>query len=178
MLAGATSARQIDCIYFVPNACCPLCQGQGRRSQPHPNLRLLVRLVVFVTAEHCIHAALTCVTAIIYELRIIIISRNYHEFQQGQYDFSGRDKLTQIIQLAGKAGLFFDVRIGPYVCAGLSQDTVTITSLICARVEFRAPAVWLMCIDGILFRDADPQWEQYMGNFVQLTADTCTPGPR
>ncbi len=38
---------------------------------------------------------------------------------EGQFDFSGRGNLTQFIELAGKAGLFVDVRIGPYVCAGL-----------------------------------------------------------
>ena len=47
------------------------------------------------------------------------IHRNYHEFKQGEYDFSGRGNLTQFIELAGQAGLFVDVRIGPYVCAGL-----------------------------------------------------------
>ena len=30
-------------------------------------------------------------------------------------------------------------------------------------------------LDGILFRDDDPQWEQNMGNFVQLTASLIEP---
>ena len=35
--------------------------------------------------------------------------------------------------------------------------------------------VWLNWIDGILFRDANPQWELYMGNFVQLIATMIEP---
>ena len=36
-------------------------------------------------------------------------------------------------------------------------------------------SVWLIVIDGFLFRDANPQWEQIMGNFVQLTASLIEP---
>ena len=36
-------------------------------------------------------------------------------------------------------------------------------------------AAWLMGIEGLLFRDADPQREQDMGNFVLLTASLIAP---
>ena len=45
------------------------------------------------------------------------VNRNLHEFKQGEYDFSGRANLTYFLDLAAEAGLFVNVRIGPYVCA-------------------------------------------------------------
>ena len=35
--------------------------------------------------------------------------------------------------------------------------------------------MWLNWIPGILFRDANAQWEQYMGSFVQLIASAIEP---
>ena len=35
--------------------------------------------------------------------------------------------------------------------------------------------MWLIGIDGFLFRDANSQWEQYMGNFVQQTDSLIEP---
>jgi hypothetical protein len=49
----------------------------------------------------------------------LTLPRNYHEFQQGLYDFSGRGNLTQFLELAAQAGLFVDLRIGPFICAGM-----------------------------------------------------------
>jgi beta-galactosidase GanA len=49
----------------------------------------------------------------------IYVFWNYHEFKQGQYDFSGRGNLTYFFELAAQYGLFVNVRIGPYVCAGM-----------------------------------------------------------
>ena len=43
---------------------------------------------------------------------------NLHEPTQGQsYDFDGPANLTGFIELAAQAGLFVNLRIGPYVCA-------------------------------------------------------------
>ncbi len=42
---------------------------------------------------------------------------NIHEQQRGTYDFSGRANLSQFLQEAANAGLFVNLRIGPYVCA-------------------------------------------------------------
>ncbi|CAF1541268.1 unnamed protein product [Adineta steineri] len=42
---------------------------------------------------------------------------NIHEQKRGTYDFSGRANLSQFLQDAANAGLFVNLRIGPYVCA-------------------------------------------------------------
>ena len=43
---------------------------------------------------------------------------NLHEFKRGQvYDFSGNANWTLFVEKAAQAGLFVNLRIGPYVCA-------------------------------------------------------------
>lgn len=43
---------------------------------------------------------------------------NLHEFSRGQkYNMSGFANWTHFVELAGEAGLFVNLRIGPYVCA-------------------------------------------------------------
>lgn len=43
---------------------------------------------------------------------------NLHEFKRGQpYDLSGRADWPLFVEKAAKAGLFVNLRIGPYVCA-------------------------------------------------------------
>ena len=42
---------------------------------------------------------------------------NFHEPVEGQIDWSGRANLTDFVRRAASAGLFINLRIGPYVCA-------------------------------------------------------------
>ena len=42
---------------------------------------------------------------------------NIHEQKQGVLDFSGRANLSKFLQDAADAGLFVNLRVGPYVCA-------------------------------------------------------------
>ncbi|CAF4731114.1 unnamed protein product, partial [Rotaria magnacalcarata] len=42
---------------------------------------------------------------------------NIHEQKPGVLDFTGRANLSQFLQDAADAGLFVNLRIGPYVCA-------------------------------------------------------------
>ena len=42
---------------------------------------------------------------------------NYHEMVEGQYDWTGRGNLTLFLDAIADAGLFANLRIGPYVCA-------------------------------------------------------------
>ena len=42
---------------------------------------------------------------------------NIHEQQRGTYDFTGRANLTLFLDEAAKAGLFVNLRLGPYVCS-------------------------------------------------------------
>ena len=46
------------------------------------------------------------------------VFHNYHEYQQGLWDWTTESRnLRRFVQLAGEAGLFVNLRIGPYVCA-------------------------------------------------------------
>ena len=48
----------------------------------------------------------------------VYIFWNLHEFKQGQtYNFKGNANWTMFVEKAAAAGLFVNLRIGPYVCA-------------------------------------------------------------
>ena len=47
----------------------------------------------------------------------IYVFWNYHEVVEGQFDWSGRGNLTLFLDTIAEAGLFANLRIGPYVCA-------------------------------------------------------------
>jgi beta-galactosidase GanA len=47
----------------------------------------------------------------------VYIFWNYHEPIEGNYDWTGRGNLTDFMARATTAGLFVNLRIGPYVCA-------------------------------------------------------------
>jgi beta-galactosidase len=42
---------------------------------------------------------------------------NYHEQQQGKYDFTGQADVAEFVRLIQKNGMYCIVRPGPYVCA-------------------------------------------------------------
>ena len=49
---------------------------------------------------------------------------NLHEPRRGdRYDFSGNKNFTRFVELAGKAGLFVTLRIGPFVAAEWDYGT-------------------------------------------------------
>ena len=71
---------------------------------------------------------------------------NVHEFKRGQkYDFSGAANLP------AKAGLFVNLRIGPYVCA---------------EWNYGGLPVWLNSIPGMKLRSNTPVWKKEMERFV------------
>ena len=47
----------------------------------------------------------------------IYVFWNQHEMVEGQLDWSGRGNLTLFLDAIAEAGLFANLRIGPYVCA-------------------------------------------------------------
>ena len=47
----------------------------------------------------------------------IYVFWNYHEPVEGQFDWSDRGNLTLFLDAVAQAGLFANLRIGPYVCA-------------------------------------------------------------
>ena len=77
---------------------------------------------------------------------------NIYEFKRGQeYDFTGPANLPLFVEKAAKAGLFVNLRIGPYVCAEWNYGGL--------------PA-WLNSIPGMSLRSDSPVWENEMERFV------------
>ena len=82
----------------------------------------------------------------------IYVFWNIHEFKRGQkYDFSGSADLPLFIEKAAKAGLFVNLRIGPYVCA---------------EWNYGGLPVWLNSIPGMSLRSDSLVWEKEMERFV------------
>ena len=84
-----------------------------------------MRLVAVVDADNCIHAATTRLREIFYDFQIAKTTTS-----------SSRASMTSVAAATSRSssswlasiGRFVEVRIGPYVCTGLLQQTV-ITSM-------------------------------------------------
>ena len=76
---------------------------------------------------------------------------NIHEQKRGTYDFSGRANLSGFLQEAANAGLFVNLRIGPYVCA---------------EWDYGGLPIWLNDIPNMAFRSNNDAWKTEMKRFV------------
>jgi hypothetical protein len=85
---------------------------------------------------------------------------NIHEQKQGVLDFSGRANLSRFLQEAANAGLFVNLRVGPYVCA---------------EWNYGGLPVWLNEIPNISVRTHNEQWECLMKQFILTIMDYVTP---
>jgi beta-galactosidase len=85
---------------------------------------------------------------------------NIHEQKQGVLDFSGRANLSKFLQDAADAGLFVNLRLGPYVCA---------------EWNYGGLPVWLNQVPNISFRSSNPAWEAAMKKFILEIMDYVTP---
>lgn len=86
---------------------------------------------------------------------------NLHEFKRGQpYDLSGNANWTLFVEKAGNAGLFVNLRIGPYVCA---------------EWDYGGLPLWLQSIPGMEVRADNEPWKDEMARFVQDMARLATP---
>jgi hypothetical protein len=85
---------------------------------------------------------------------------NIHEPTVGKSDFSGRANLSQFLQAAADAGLFVNLRIGPYICA---------------EWNYGGLPVWLNQIPNMVFRSNNDAWKTEMRRFVLSIADHVTP---
>lgn len=77
---------------------------------------------------------------------------NGHEPSQGQYYFEDRYDLVKFIKLVQEAGLYVNLRIGPYACA---------------EWNFGGFPVWLKYVPGISFRTDNEPFKWAMQNFTQ-----------
>ncbi|EOY05200.1 Beta galactosidase 9 isoform 1 [Theobroma cacao] len=81
---------------------------------------------------------------------------NGHEPVRGQYTFEGRFDLVKFVKLVGDSGLYFLLRIGPYVCA---------------EWNFGGFPVWLRDVPGIEFRTDNEPFKREMQRFVTKIVD-------
>ncbi|KAI0508070.1 hypothetical protein KFK09_014204 [Dendrobium nobile] len=76
---------------------------------------------------------------------------NGHEPSPGQYYFEDRYDLVRFIKLVQQAGLYVNLRIGPYICA---------------EWNFGGFPVWLKYVPGIKFRTDNEPFKAAMKNFT------------
>ncbi|XP_055800659.1 beta-galactosidase [Solanum dulcamara] len=77
---------------------------------------------------------------------------NAHEPSPGKYNFEGRYDLVKFIKLVQRAGLYVNLRIGPYICA---------------EWNFGGFPVWLKYVPGMEFRTDNQPFKVAMQGFVQ-----------
>uniref|UniRef100_A0A0A0KUQ4 beta-galactosidase n=1 Tax=Cucumis sativus TaxID=3659 RepID=A0A0A0KUQ4_CUCSA len=77
---------------------------------------------------------------------------NVHEPYPGIYNFEGRFDLVRFIKTIQKAGLYANLRIGPYVCA---------------EWNFGGFPVWLKYVPGISFRTDNEAFKNAMQGFTE-----------
>ncbi|OVA12079.1 D-galactoside/L-rhamnose binding SUEL lectin domain [Macleaya cordata] len=81
---------------------------------------------------------------------------NLHEPVRGQYNFEGRNDIVKFVKLVGSSGLYFHLRIGPYVCA---------------EWNFGGFPVWLRDVPGIEFRTDNAPFKEEMQRYVKKMVD-------
>ena len=85
---------------------------------------------------------------------------NLHEPRQGVFNFSGRANLSQFLQEAANAGLFVNLRIGPYISG---------------EWTYGGMPIWLNQISNISFRSSNDVWKTLMRKFILGIVDYVTP---
>lgn len=86
---------------------------------------------------------------------------NIHEHKRGNLTWEGRADLSAFIRQAGEAGLYVNLRIGPYICG---------------EYYFGGIPVWMRSVDDVqCFRCADPVWEREMGRIVGEVVEEVRP---
>lgn len=75
---------------------------------------------------------------------------NFHEFYEGEWDFSGDKDLAYFLQLCADKGLYVIARPGPYICA---------------EWDFGGLPWWLSTKKGIQYRSADPLFLYYVDKY-------------
>jgi len=85
---------------------------------------------------------------------------NLHEPTPNTTNYEGRANLNQFLQAAANAGLFVNLRIGPYICA---------------EWNYGGLPVWLNQIPNMVFRRNNAAWKSEMRRFVLKIVDYVTP---
>ena len=86
---------------------------------------------------------------------------NFHEEVEGEFNFEGRGNLSEFVRLAGAAGMFVNLRIGPYVCAEWTYGGLP---------------TWLGLKPGVAFRQTNPVWQPAMQKFFNGIVERMAAG--
>ena len=89
----------------------------------------------------------------------IYVFWNGHEPVEGQFDWSDRYNLTLFLDAIAMAGLFANLRIGPYVCA---------------EWDYGGIPVWLSFKEGIRMRSYNQVWRDAVQKWVATVIDKVT----
>src|SRR5690606_1222982 len=81
---------------------------------------------------------------------------NYHEPEEGKFDFTGDKDLAEFCRLAQKHGLYVIVRPGPYVCA---------------EWEMGGLPWWLLKKKDIRLREQDPYYMERVKIFMDKVGE-------
>lgn len=90
----------------------------------------------------------------------IYIFWNYHEMEEGKFDFSADKDIAEFCRLAQKNGMYIIVRPGPYVCA---------------EWEMGGLPWWLLKNDSIKLRTLDADYMNHVEKFMAKVGEQLSP---
>jgi len=90
----------------------------------------------------------------------IYVFWNYHEMEEGKYDFSGDKDVAKFVELCKKNGMYVIVRPGPYVCA---------------EWEMGGLPWWLLKYEGMQLRTLNKDFMTALGRFERRLAQELEP---
>ncbi|MFB3894528.1 MAG: beta-galactosidase [Phycisphaerae bacterium] len=80
------------------------------------------------------------------------IAWNFHEMQEGRWDFSGERDISAFVRQAGELGLYVILRPGPYICA---------------EWDFGGLPAWLTTKPGIAYRTSNAAYTHYYDKYFR-----------
>ena len=90
----------------------------------------------------------------------IYVFWNYHEMEEGKFDFEGNKDIAEFCRLAQKNGMYIIVRPGPYVCA---------------EWEMGGLPWWLLKNDSIQLRTLDSDYMSHVEKFMAEVGKQLSP---
>ncbi|KAL4635828.1 beta-galactosidase-like isoform X1 [Arapaima gigas] len=90
----------------------------------------------------------------------VYVPWNFHETEQGVYNFAGDRDLEHFLYLANETGLFVILRPGPYICA---------------EWEMGGLPAWLLQKPSIMVRTADPDYLQAVNDWLAVLLPKVKP---
>lgn len=80
------------------------------------------------------------------------VAWNFHEMQEGKWDFSGDKDVAGFVRLCGELGMYVILRPGPYICA---------------EWDFGGLPAWLATKSGIAYRTNNATYIHYIDKYLR-----------